>query len=333
MLRRRIAYGIALAGAVLFQICSTGYLSAFLLILTLIFPLFSLALSLPGMRRCRLFLVPESAAAERGRPCTWTVQLDNPSHLPLARLDFRLQEENRLTGARAAVRRGMTGGSEGWHWTEAADSEHCGVLDCTLSAPRVCDFLGLISLPVPVPPPAQMLVLPVSVPPEPLPFSLGWSAGNARLRPRPGGGPGEDYDLRDYRPGDPMRSVHWKLSSKRDSLIVRQTLEVQKPTLVLTFDLFGTPKTLDGVFDRLYALSRLLLARERPHFIQWVHPGSGAPNSRLIDSSSALLDCLSAAWSVRAPLEGRSILDTAVQVPGGGEIQRYHIAAKKEAAQ
>ena len=29
-------------------------------------------------------------------------------------------------------------------------------------------------------------------------------------------GPGEDYDLREYRPGDPLRSVHWKLSSKSE---------------------------------------------------------------------------------------------------------------------
>lgn len=34
--------------------------------------------------------------------------------------------------------------------------------------------------------------------------------------------PSEMFDIRDYVPGDDIRSIHWKLSSKTDSLILRQ---------------------------------------------------------------------------------------------------------------
>ena len=145
-------------------------------------------------------------------------------------------------------------------------------------------------------------------------------------RPRPGGGPGEDYDLRDYRPGDPLRSVHWKLSSKRDELVVRETLEPRQTTLVLTYDHFGAPAALDQTFARLCALSWALLERGRPHHIQWASPTGGGVEGRLVDSERALLACLELAFSRPAPAEGRSILDTALRLPGrAGPLRHIHV--------
>lgn len=137
---------------------------------------------------------------------------------------------------------------------------------------------------------------------------------------------GEDYDLRDYRPGDPLRSVHWKLSSKRDELVVRETLEPRQTTLVLTYDHFGAPAALDQTFARLCTLSWALLERGRPHHIQWASPTGGGVEGRLVDSERALLACLELAFSRPAPAEGRSILDTALRLPGrAGPLRHIHV--------
>ena len=174
--------------------------------------------------------------------------------------------------------------------------------------------------------PAAVLILPPDMEqalPERL---LGGGPGGGALLPRPGGGPGEDYDLRDYRPGDPLRSVHWKLSSKRDELVVRETLEPRQTTLVLTYDHFGAPAALDQTFARLCALSRALLERGRPHHIQWASPTGGGVEGRLVDSERALLACLELAFSRPAPAEGRSILDTALRLPGrAGPLRHIHV--------
>lgn len=42
---------------------------------------------------------------------------------------------------------------------------------------------------------------------------------------RRGNDPSEIFDIREYAPGDDIRSIHWKLSCKTDSLIVRQASE------------------------------------------------------------------------------------------------------------
>ena len=57
--------------------------------------------------------------------------------------------------------------------------------------------------------------------------------------PRGRSASGEDYDLRPFREGDSLRTVHWKMSAKRDELVTRELLEDRRPVPVLTFDHFG----------------------------------------------------------------------------------------------
>lgn len=42
------------------------------------------------------------------------------------------------------------------------------------------------------------------------------------MQNRKGSDASEMFDIRDYVPGDDIRTIHWKLSGKTDELIVRQ---------------------------------------------------------------------------------------------------------------
>ena len=124
--------------------------------------------------------------------------------------------------------------------------------------------------------------------------------------------------LRDYRPGDPLRSIHWKLSSKRDEPVVRETLEPIQPLIVVTYDHFGTPEALDRTFARLYGLSRRLLEQGYPHHIQWSCPVTGAvedPGGRRRARPAGLPGAVP--LSTPAPAAGISILDRALLRPAG----------------
>ena len=55
---------------------------------------------------------------------------------------------------------------------------------------------------------------------------------------RKGSDPSEMFDIRDYTPGDDIRSIHWKLSSKTDNLILRQASDPAHYNTVLLPD-FG----------------------------------------------------------------------------------------------
>lgn len=324
----RVGYLAALLAAGLFYICFEEYFSFYILVLALVFPFFSLAVSLPGMLGCGATLVLSGRRLRRGGELEAKVHVTNRFHLPLGRLAIELRYQNLLTGEQGRVRRRLTGASAGAELEEALPVGHCGVLRWEITRMKVCDLLGLFSLKRPLPPVEELTILPAELPPEHVPVLLDEARCGRNLKPRPGGGPGEDYDLRPYRPGDPMRSVHWKLSSKTDALVVRETLEPVKTVVVLTYDHFGAPEALDAVFDRLDAVSRALTGRERPHYIQWADPVAGTVRRRLISSLADLRAWEWEAFSTPAPSTGRSILDAPLYTNGmEGVIQPLHISA------
>ena len=335
MAHRRFAYLLALAGALLFQIVNENYLAHFLLVLCVALPLLSLALSLPGMLGCRLALSADPTALDRGSKGRWLVCVEPSNALPLSQLTIRLVGEDLLTGQREHRRLVLSGVARRRPVELEASTLHCGLLELRVRKAKVCDYLGLFSLPVPRPPPpprrgrphparggraprpgegypprprpAHLLCLPIpaevelpalpeegSAPPD--------SVRAARL------GPGDDYDLRAYRPGDPMRSVHWKLSSKWDELIVREQVQATAPVPLLALDRFGPPEVLDRLLDRLLGLSRALLDRQRPHAVLWLD-GTGRPQLRAVSDERQLADCLWALMDAPAPLHGPSLKD------------------------
>ena len=325
MARCRIGYVMALAAATLFFVSFADWFSFYILILALVFPLFSLAVSLPGMLGCRVRLVMGESAVRRGSRGTAELRVDSRLRLPVGRVSVDLACENRMTGERRALRRRFSGGSLGIVSAEELDTAHCGLLRCEVRRVRVCDLLGLFSIRRRVPPGADLMVLPLNLPSEGIRSLPGMVDKNPAMRPRPGGGPGEDYDLRPYRPGDPLRSVHWKLSSKVDGLVVRETLEPRKTAIVLTYDHFGPPDALDAVLDRLDAVSRGLIEAERGHYIRYLTPG-GEERTRYVASLKDLRDCQWEMFSTPAPETGRSLRGAAVRVDGvDGPVRRLHM--------
>jgi len=325
MILRRVIYVLVLVGALLFQITNDNYLAQFLLCLCVALPLLSLALSLPGMLGCRLDLSASPAAPERGGDARWLISIESPSGLPLPRLTLRLTGENLLTGQKQSRRLSLSGVARRRPMALTAATVHCGLLELRADRARVCDYLGLLSLPVALPPPARMLCRPVPAEVELPAIPEGQGA-----RPSPlnavRAGPGEDYDLREYRPGDPMRSVHWKLSSKWDELIVRERAETLVPLPLLTLDRFGPPGTLDKLLDRLLGASSALLAVQKAHAVLWLDQ-DGQPQLRPVSDGRQLDECLLALLGTFAPERGPALDDRPELLRGpDGPAFRLHIS-------
>jgi len=320
MFCRRVLYLLALCAALLFQITNDNYLAHLLLGLVLALPLLSLALSLPSMLTCRLSLSADPGSLRRGERGGWRLWVECPTGLPLARLSVRLETASRFTGERERRNVTLYGRAQGWV-QRPADTSHCGLLELSCGKARVWDCLGLFSRRVPLPEPARLLVGPV--PQDPGPVRIPESpAAHPRRTQTGAGSAGEDYDLREYRPGDPLRRVHWKLSSKWDELIVREPLEDVTPLPLLVFDHFGAPGELDEVLDRLTGLSRALLAVQRPHAILWLDPDHASPCRREVTCEKDLRDCLLAVLSQPCPATGPSIADRPELLGGGGAVLR-----------
>lgn len=327
MVLRRILYGLLLVAALLFQITNNNYLAHFLLALTVALPILSLALSLPGMLGCRLVLSAAPAVADRNELREWSVSMDAPAGLPLARVTVRLTAQNLFTGETARHRLRLNGVTPRTPIKMTVRTGHCGLLELRADKLRVYDYLGLFSIRPARAQPARLLCRPIPLDPGPVNIPdvpSGRAAPHNAVRR----GPGEDYDLRDYRPGDLMRSVHWKLSSKWDELIVREPAETMIPLPLLTFDRFGAPDRLDHVLDQLLGHSRAMLAVQRPHAVLWLD--GDEPRLYPVSDEKELRECLLAILSTPAPLSGTALDSRPELLQNLGPVFRIHITAREE---
>lgn len=285
MVKNWLLYLLGLAGAVTFHAFYFGWYSWFILVLAVCLPLFSLLVSLPAMLRVRLHLdVPP--ACSRGEPAYVTLRASN-GFLPMPRCRFRLVVHTVMTG-RQVILKQQNPGHESWY--VPLDTAHCGVLRCEIRKGRVYDYLGLFRLPVRMGRPVEIMVKPVPAQPEKLPNLTQFLA--RRRQPKLGGGFSEEHELRDYRPGDSMRDVHWKLSVKTDRVIVREAQEPVRGLNLLTFDLVGEPAQVDATLEQLLWLSQWLLEHEVEHQILWIDPADcemAAANIRKPEDLDAML--------------------------------------------
>ena len=321
MAGRRIVYGAALLAALAFQIFYDGYLAQFLLVCVIALPILSLLLSLPGLRGLRLRLSVSGPQLLQGQQGQCQVWVENVSPLPISRLTLRFHLQNAFTGAARQERFQAVGLSGGQSRAFPVDCSHCGVLTCQVTRVKALDFLGLFAFPAGAPGPARTVVLPEPAPLEELP-ELEYILARMGVRPGPGQ-ESEDYEVRGYRPGDPIRSIHWKLSSKYDELVIRERLKSDRPQMTLSFDLFGPPERLDRVLARLWTISLSLTQREIPHEICWLDP-DGRSNAEPVTSQAQLLDCMTRILSRRAPEERPQATWEFQGIP---DLPRFHITA------
>lgn len=328
MIWKRILYLAVVIVSLLLMVYTDSFLAAFFLAVVVALPLVSLLVSLPAMTACQIRLEPLSGQVKRGQETRWRVTVENRRRLPLSRLVLRLQLLNCMTGASSNVRLRFSGASTAHSFYLPADTVHCGMLSCRLIRCRAFDGLGLFTIRRREEAEAALPVMPLEDSEETLPELPGTQQEQTPLRVRRGGGSGEDYDLRPYRPGDPVRLIHWKLSSKRDELVFREVLEAEKPVPVLTFDHVGTPDTMDGLLDRLYSLSRALLDCPREHVICWLHPETGALREFRISGERELDRCFQAILTDSAPLSGHRLSEEPQSLPHG--VTRFHIYPEEE---
>lgn len=78
-----------------------------------------------------------------------------------------------------------------------------------------------------------------------------------------------DYEIREYRPRDNMKNIHWKLTAKQGKLMVKERLSDGKPTVNVVLTLTDSPGENDVRMEVLDGLCRQLLTEKYPIKLYW----------------------------------------------------------------
>ena len=267
----RLAYGawLLFAGLLYFFENNTG--TRTILAASIVLPAVSVLCSVSSAKRITVRLSAPDCC-RRGDAAECSVQAGGL--LPGAVLTAALSGRSRLTGEETRAQVSLSRFSPAVK--TALRAAHCGTVALSLRDAAVQDWFGLYRRPltlqssrfITVEPPLFDIQISFAERQSVSADGTRWSSAHA------GQDPSETFGFRAYIPGDPIRQIHWKLSQKTDSLMVRELgLPVAEEVLLLLDTSVpaqeDAAEALDAAMTALLSLSRSLTEHGIAHSVGW----------------------------------------------------------------
>ena len=228
-------YLLMLAMLALLWLASGSGWALGLTVMLLLVPPVSLLGNLYVRRHLRGAVVIPTTAA-KGTACAGSLRLENGAWLPAAKLCCRMGLVNDLTGEEETVEFLSGVGPRGsCSRAFSLESGRCGRIYVHVRSVKLMDCFGLFSVDVPMKAAARITVLPELFPCGVIldPVS---AVSDESTDARRGDDRAEVFQLREYQNGDDIRQIHWKLSSKLDELILRESSRSVSRSLLVFWD-------------------------------------------------------------------------------------------------
>lgn len=236
--RGLIVWVLVFAAAILFTQALRAPASGIFFWFVLLLPPAMLLYLLTARAALKVFMISEKATVEKNAPFEYEFRIINEGPLPYPFTDayVSLPLENRVRCSRRAVRMALSPFST-YHLKNRITFRYRGTYEIGVDCIYVYDFFGLFGLRVDF-----GNFTPVYVTPRRLMAGQSEAAAlsdvaESNRKSRSSYDNLEVSDVRDYRMGDPLKSVHWKLSSKADDLIVRDYHSGETKTVYVFCDL------------------------------------------------------------------------------------------------
>ena len=149
------------------------------------------------------------------------------------------------------------------------DTSHCGTYSYEITGIRLYDLLGLFHFTKRTKKVVEAIVKPVPTIPPTMPKLNGYKAKHLK---KSNSTYSEIYDVRDYVIGDPIKSVHWKASAKRDTILVKEPQEECCGHARVLIKLCADRDELDQKLGELYFTSNYFINHDIMHKIRIIPP-------------------------------------------------------------
>lgn len=275
MMRKQIVYAgirwllLVLLLTVLCFVTASAWALAVLLF-CVILPLVSFALNFALRSKLHLSMsLPISTAKKTA--VSVAAELRNDSIFPALRVFVPVRVRNDLTGENLQFHISLSAGAKSSQMNVfLLESPFCGRLSLQVDKVFLMDYFGFLPLKATLAANAKTTVLPDMFPSEvqrtPAPAISGEGTEN-----RSGPDRSEVYQLREYRPGDDLRQIHWKLSSKLDELVWKEPGMPESRSLLVTWDkrIQTTPNVMDAMAEAVSSVCQGILNAGIPFELCW----------------------------------------------------------------
>mgnify|MGYP002771685395 CR=1 FL=1 len=226
---KRIAYGILVAATVYVAVIYNSASMIFLAGVELLLPLFLFLLLIYQSFYQKLSFSKNAGFLEQGQTAQLLLHLENKSALPVRCVKLQILMENITTGKRKKRWIAAAGESRKIdipildHLTTALSEP--GIWKISSRRLRIYDYLQLFWLPGRSRCETELIRLPekqeICVKGSILAADTMWESD--KYDPNQSGTDASHIrDIRDYQPGDRLSAIHWKLSARKEELLVKE---------------------------------------------------------------------------------------------------------------
>lgn len=263
MLKNWGIYSVSLLSTFVFFLCYKMWVSWIVLIIVLMVPVLSFVMSIVASHTMKVEInCPGNVLI--GTPTSISVKTSGiASFFSFCRIKMTVTD--RMT---AVTTRHVFAIHDRGESSIPVDTAHCGSYTYKLTWLYVYDLFGLFRSKTNLNKTCELFVKPVPSMPEIMPDMYGFKAKNLRRSKQPNS---EIYDIREYQIGDSIRSIHWKMSAKKDSLLVKEPLEEYGGHSRVLLKLTADREKLDVHLGQIVFTSKFFIEHETPHKIR-VYP-------------------------------------------------------------
>lgn len=261
---RTIGYGILFACSALMFYFLHSHFFYIVLIVMGVFPFLSLAMG--WLLKRRVSVQAECRGERSGRQHeeayfvirvlnpTWFASLDAKLCLAVSNPFFRTEGEQ-IVSIPIHARKGYT-------LELPIISDYPGIVQIKVKSLRIKDFMGFRFFRQRCDASAELVVMPEQI------FNVSYDTVNMEqgmLESEESTKRGNDFsdvqEIREYIPGDKLMSIHWKLSAKRDILMVKDRVSMSDKQLVILPELCADNRAeLNMILSAAYTLVHRMLA-------------------------------------------------------------------------
>ena len=333
---RKLVWLLLVLGLCVLAVQTASALALGLACCMVLLPLVFLPVNLFAAKKLKLtVLLPVNL--RKGESGTAELTVQNPTWLPVCRLDCRVRLENQLNGEVQTVQLGCGVWPKRKETMKIAlQSAWCGRISLTVEKVRLYDCFGLLGVKAESDAHGACVVQP-----DTFLQTLVLSPAAAHIddtedyaNDRPGYDLSEMFQIRDYVPGDSQRQIHWKLSHKYGKLIVKDpSLPITRSAAVFweRTEEQPTAARTDAEAEIVVSVCRNLLSKSVQFTVGWNEEATGKCVFHQIRDMDDLIGLLPRLFTAKAATgaSGASLL--LQEVPAGSWSHLVYVAAARTA--
>lgn len=247
-----------------------SYFNFVVLVVLVVFPFVSVFIALIASRHISVEIGGGLHEAKTDEPIQVNIVVSNKSIFPVMNVDVDIYMENGLFHVGGEHRLSVPSYA---HAANIVDYEIAGsmvgVIEIYIKRMYVTDWLGFVRLKRKCDAVREIKVFPDGeIKAEPDMTAIAEGMNEAEETRQKGNDFSEVVDIREYRPGDKMQNIHWKLSAGKEEFMVKERESMSSDQLAIFVDLANDEKNmLNDVLKAAYGFGRYLIAGNIPYTI------------------------------------------------------------------